>query len=601
MAVSDQELIDIYAEAEARGDTELMTAIQGRLAARERFTPEPWTPNPEYSAGVNPIAGNLEQVLQGATFGMSDEAQALIGAATTAGQADGMGFLDRYRTIRDQMRGEKEQFTDQEGLAAYVPEMIGGAVTGLGGLAKGAGMAGLKGAALVGAAEGGLAGAGYAPGDVLTDPTPTALGATAGAAGGAIVGPGMVAGGRLLKKGGEAIINTTKAKFPNLTGVPERAAQQVAESGGLDDEMARYIIRGGKAVDDPLYPEAAKQGISDGMINAIKEMSPADRQKGAAMLRIIKRGKENANFADRYRPGDIVGDTLIARVEKVTDVNKKARMQLDRFAETRLKDQPVDIAEALQRFATEMDDNLRVRLVQNTKGGYTPNFDDSYLAPKDRGPIREVIKHVTAMLNQGKPTGYEAHRLKRAIDNNIPWDATNKMTADGERLLKGLRHDINEALRDTFDGYREINEVVQETLVALQDFGEVVGRRYDPDMPNAAQYVGQEARKLATNYNSRVPMMNAIEQLENVAKKHGLDTGEDVFRQATLVNRMEELFGPSAKGGFEALTQRGMQRSLERIGGPLHAAHELTEPAVNIARGISDEARFDILQKLLSR
>ncbi|MCP5020005.1 MAG: hypothetical protein GY938_32670 [Ketobacter sp.] len=235
------------------------------------FLPEEWTPNNTPDAGINPIAGNFQALGQGVTFGNADELQAAVGAATTTEDASGKGILDRYRAIRDQIRAERQQFINQEGAIAYAPEVIGGLMTGGSGLARTV-PSGWRGMMATGAVEGGIAGAGFAPGDIIEDPTPTILGTSAGAAAGGVGGLAGYGVGNIAGRMGGMTVEKLKQQFPNTRGVPEQAARQSAEGDGLSDDMARYVINKGKATKDPLYSAAKTQGVSDGTRNAIKEL-----------------------------------------------------------------------------------------------------------------------------------------------------------------------------------------------------------------------------------------------------------------------------------------------------------------------------------------
>jgi len=574
--------------------------------ADNKFVPEPWAVNPD--AGINPATGNIEALLQGATFGLSDEIQAGIAALTTTEGQTGMGMAERYKTARDANRSDISQFREQEGALAYVPEVMGGALTGLSGLAK---AGSLKGAAAIGATEGAIAGAGYTDAEKFASPD-TAIGAGIGAGAGGVLGFGLPLVGRVAKKGVVAVGDKLADRFPNLSGRGAKIAAEEVATGSKPDIAARYTetATGGapKYSRDTLAIRAIDEmEIPENMVNAMKELSPADRQDALKMLDIIEKGKTNSAFADKYRPGDILGETLKENIDHLVDVNAKHRLRLDHYVKTQLKGKPVAVDDALQSFASQLDE-LGVTLNQSKSGKITPDFDGALkLNTNDRKPIREAIRKISRVIESGRPTADVVHDLKRALDNEIPWDAASQMTTEGKGLLKSLRHDLNETLRETFDQYKEINKVLEDTTKTLKDMAKAAGTKYNPESAKAGAYLGQELRKLSTNYNSRIPLTDAIEQVETMARKYGLQSEKSVTRQATAVNMLEDLFGPSASRGFRAEIQKGTRDGIAESAkrGLKGDQSHFVDKAIDVVHGVTSNAseagQFKVLKQLLSR
>ena len=610
MSASREELIKFIKEAEANQDftaagkaldmIEAMDAQQPKVQPTQDYS----KPNPD--AGINPIKGNIEQTLAGATFGFSDELQSLVGAATTAGQTD-MPFTERYKMIRDQMRADRQQFINQEGMAAYVPELIGGAVTGLAGLSK-AGT--LKGAAAIGALEGGIAGAGYADAENFASPE-TAINAGAGAGAGAVTGFALPLVGRYAKKGVAAVGDAISDRLPNITGRTGRIAAEEAVTGVRPDMAARYKPKAPgspKLSRDTLAVKAMDQlEIPEPMVRSMQDLTPADKKAGIKMLNIIKIGKTNSAFADANRPGKILGDTLKENIDFLSSERKKAGIQLKRLIETKLKGQPVSVDDALQGFAQKLDD-LGVTLNTSQTGKITPDFDGALkLNRNDRTPIREAIRKINRVIESGRPTADTVHDLKRALDNEIPWDSASKMTPEGEDLLKSLRGELNEALQETFPGYKEVNGKLSDIIGSMEDISDMVGKKYNPDSPNADEYLGQELRKLVTNYNKRVPMTDAINQVEDVARKYGLQSDSSVRRQASMLKDMEDFFEVMPRGGFDAGIKKGTNAGITEVakrsirgdkGALLDRGLDFLQEATS---NVDSEKQFEILKQLLQR
>lgn len=139
---------------------------------------------PESSYGAN----LTRTVGQGLSFGFGDEIE--------AGLRSGFGMTGDYSDIRDDIRGGIQQFSEDNPKTAFGAELGGGLLTGGLGGAKALGAMGMRNAPKllgmmgVGAAEGGLMGAGQAP-ELSDIPASAGLGAGIGAAGAGILGGGV--------------------------------------------------------------------------------------------------------------------------------------------------------------------------------------------------------------------------------------------------------------------------------------------------------------------------------------------------------------------------------------------------------------------------
>ncbi|MCP5020004.1 MAG: hypothetical protein GY938_32665 [Ketobacter sp.] len=318
------------------------------------------------------------------------------------------------------------------------------------------------------------------------------------------------------------------------------------------------------------------------------------------MLQLIRKAKGNENFP--HRPGDIAGKTLLDKIDFVADINKKSRIQLKKYATTKLAGQPITLDDVFQSFASGLDD-LGVEIIEKKGGKIAVDFSGARLGSKDNKPIKEVVNYMVARMNKGKLDAREAHWLKQKIDNNIPWDATNKMSSQGENLLKSFRRDINEQLRASFDGYKALNEVVGETTDALKEVRKATGIKVDIESPYASAALGQESRKLMTNYKSRSVLESSIDKIEAAASKHGLDTQESVKAQARFVTQLEDLFGESAKGGFRAETRKATRDALRdaATGNRAGTIGRAIDSTLDAATGVSQKAQFEVIEKLLAR
>lgn len=554
---------------------------------------------------VNKIEGTAEAVLSGAAWGFSDEIQALVAALSSIGQipdSDITGetseFMDRYKTVRDEMRSQASQFRDEEKALAYGGEILGGLTTGLPQVLK----RGLLGGAGVGALEGGVAGVGFSDAPLASSETGMSAGIGALAGGtSAVVLPIL---GRIAKEGGGALVENIKSLFPNATGLQKKFIQQLATPEGLDDDMARYMLNGAQRLEvDPLFNPAVKQGFQPGTLLSIKGATATDKGKFLQMVDYVRKGMKNKNFARRHRPGDIAGNTFLERINYVRDVNQKAGKEIGRIAQG-LRNERVNMSAPLQEFAGTLDE-LGIKVTQN-KGKLAVDFADSVLSPGDRGAVKEVVRQVVRVMKKPNQSAFDYHQLKRAIDNNVTWGKSDSLTSDAANLLKGLRTGIDNTLDEAFPDYNKANQVYKETIEAIDAVVSHVGKKVDLDSDNVNKQLGTELRALMGNRKTRANLMDAIDQIETTARNQGGIFDDSIEAQAFFVDDLEDRFGSSAQTSFRAEITKGITDAPRKGGrAAIDALQDLgvsaAEKGLEVAEGVNDEAALNILEQIIKR
>lgn len=453
---------------------------------------------------------------------------------------------------------------------------------------------------------------------------------------------GLRGGQRVARRVGEQAPRAARAAVPAVQetaravqGVVEPATRQAAESvfefqtptkqriaqlleeGATDVETAgfelRKSLRGERiAVKSGVETEAIKQGFDKGVVAALKQASPVDRGKMRQMVDIMEKGKKNAQFALRNRPSDVVGNSLLDRVKVVREVNRASGKEIDKVA-TGLKGKPVDIADAAGTFANRLDE-LGVSLVSDGKGGFKPDFELSQLSPGDRGPIKEVIRQMNIQ-GRGGVDALTAHKMKRIIDNNVTFgkSKSGSISRDAEGVLKEFRTAIDDSLDRTYPDYNEANIVYRDTITALDSLQSAAGKNLDLSGGNADKALGTLMRRLMSNAQSRVNLLDAVDEIESVSKKHGgkfrdvklLEGPEsrqsDLLSQVLFVDELDRQFGAVARTSFQGQIQQGIEqagRATTRAG-----AADLVVSAVGKAaekaRGINEANAFKAIKNLL--
>lgn len=307
----------------------------------------------------------------------------------------------------------------------------------------------------------------------------------------------------------------------------------------------------GAVIKDLVAQEAAKHGFDERVIAAIKSSSPEDK---AAMLKMLNMGDmslKNSTFAARYRPSDVIGDSVMARWNKVYHENRKALAESGRAAREELKGKTIDISDEAGRFIDDLED-MGVGFKQDGSLDFTGSQIEGNPAA---APIRRIYQRIKT-----KDDGYNLHQLKQYIDRQIDWNKSPDRPLDAQAVsvMKQLRGRINDRLRENSESYAKANDVASETFGALKPIADVMGRRFDPEAEGAGALVGQEMRNVLSNYSKRQPLTYAVDNLDAVARKYGAKFNNDPIKQVVFFNELERMFGSFAPRSFRSEVGAGV-------------------------------------------
>jgi len=375
---------------------------------------------------------------------------------------------------------------------------------------------------------------------------------------------------------------------------PRRSTANEAD----DETFAKKLVEGQNRIRrDKEAIETIKQGFDQGVVAAIKGASSTDRAKMRKMLAVRRKGEENKRFAAENRPADIAGETALERVNFVKQVNREAGRELNQVAKS--LDGPVNIQPAVNSFLSDLQ-SIGVQLGDDLK----PRFKGSDIEGLE-GPQRVVNQIVRRMHDTDAPDAFDAHRLKRFIDENVSFGKTSGgLSGRVEGILKNLRRQIDGTLDSQFPRYNEVNQRFSETREALDAFQDAAGTKVDLFGQNADKAVGTVLRRLMSNTQSRANMLDSIRLLNNTSKKFGAEFDDDIVTQMLFADELDSKFGPVARTSFQGQIQQGVQQSIRAATGQesfLNAGLDTLSKSTDRLRGINKENAFNAMDALLSR
>ena len=428
--------------------------------------------------------------------------------------------------------------------------------------------------------------------------------------------PGEVIGSVAAPVAGFTALNTVKGAINSLRGLSnappgagifgnesstKAAVRKAIEENPTDNITAKYIINGaGKVKADPVAREVIKQGFDEGLVAAIKGSKPKDKQAMKNMITIIEKGKGNRLFFEKNRPTDVIGDTVLKRFSSVRDINKTAGKELDGVAKG-LKGQKVDSSRAVGQF---FDDLNEIGIsVTRVGGALRAGFKGSDIEgiPAAENAVKKMLGRLN--FNPERADAFNIHRMKKFIDEQVSFGKIGEgLTGKTERVIKSLRRNLDGSLDDAFPKYNEVNTRFSESRQALDEFQKAAGSNFDPFSANADKFVGNLSRRLLSNVQSRVKLMDSISQLENTSAKFGVKFNDDVFTQAMFADDLERVFGSFAPKSFKGEIEGAIKSAATDVrGGVLETGAKVVGKAAEKARGINEQNAIKSLKQLVGK
>lgn len=362
---------------------------------------------------------------------------------------------------------------------------------------------------------------------------------------------------------------------PKTAQTVEKALATDIKKGGSSSGLAKYNEFGGKLFDDPIAGETIRQGWDEGVVQAVKNVTPETRKSMEAMLKTMERVKGDRSVYTR--PSDVVGTAAQKRIQFIANKVDKAHKELDVIALKNLNGKVMDSMPVEKAFRDALSD---LQIGFKLEGG-KPLFDFKASVIQADGSSQRVIEQLADLLatpsRTGKaPDALRFHMLKRQIDALIEWNKnpTQGITSGGKNALKKVRAAVNDSLREADPNYARVNDIMSRGLKAFDNLDSATASRINVqktlDDPRA---MGQELRKLFSNYQTRVDLDNAIRDLDRavmdlnktgkeVGKYYGKDAdmeryippqgfNDSVHDLAMFANALDEQFGAVARTSLQ--------------------------------------------------
>lgn len=394
-----------------------------------------------------------------------------------------------------------------------------------------------------------------------------------------------------------SVIKTIKEIFPESKQSPlKEEIKRLISEDATDNKTAKFILDGqGKVKADPVARESIKQGFDEGVIAAVKGSTPKDRSIMLRMVEILKKGKANKRFAAENRPTDIVGDSVLARFKSVVSSNREAGKRLEKIAQS-LKGKSVNFDTAVSGFLDDLE-GIGVKVGDDLKPNFSGSDIEGLAAPENI--IKRIVKRMTSGQNID---AHDVHRMKKFIDEQVTFGKTAEgLGGKTEGILKSLRRNLDQALDSKFAKYNEVNTKFADTITALDGFKDAAGAKFNPLSDNADKFVGTLSRRLLSNVQSRVALIDSLNEMQKVAIKYGAKFDDDILTQAMFADELARMFGSAATTSFEGGIEKGVQTAIKGKAGVVDLAGEALTKGAKVLRGVNEVNALKNIEALLRR
>lgn len=385
------------------------------------------------------------------------------------------------------------------------------------------------------------------------------------------------------------------------TGVVISQSDQALENISQPPQGAIEVL---DEVFNPLKPKvktsktaqrALYQKVPENLLTSVREASPATRREMDKMLKIRRAAQTNDDYARKFPVYSVIGDSFMKRFDKVAQEQVKASKEIGE-AVTKFEGKKVDYPEVAENLQKGLDD-LGITLNEKGKLDFSKiNKTSTLREPATMKQLQGVVDDLVNIQDAS-----DLHKLKKDIDKRVSYDTSTlgAKDSDAERLLKQVRADINDVLRQASPDYAKANDVYSKNRTALDNLGAALPKtkKFDFDNPKdlrlARDFYGQQLRKLESNYPNKTFIQESVMEFDDLAKGYGGKFEDDIGSLVTFEAGLTNRFGDLSKNAFQTKVESGTKRALttDPKGWMRGGWDWLTDKS----RNITDEEAFEAL------
>jgi hypothetical protein len=327
-------------------------------------------------------------------------------------------------------------------------------------------------------------------------------------------------------------------------------------------------------VPEPLARRAAKAGADPVVINLVDNASGQTSRKIDQMLNI--QDSIIAGNNTKLRPANVAGRAGLNRVKVLSDIVDIAGEMVGR--EAKKLTGRVDMRPVAQNLLSKLEGN-------GVKLGADGTLDFSgsslVLSPTDQAALQNVYNLIGKRPYMG---ARQAHQYKKAVTKAAKFGTQLEgMDAEVAGIIKGIRHDINEAISVDNPAYKNANKHYADNIELLNTMSKRLGDNVDFYDDQAAKSASILQRRVMSNAVSSGAIDRELTMATDIARRYlggkvegfptkslrfktGLspdDLADDIDALGKLAAYMEKRFGSPAETSMHGILDSSAQRAAD--------------------------------------
>lgn len=408
---------------------------------------------------------------------------------------------------------------------------------------------------------------------------------------GAFIGAGIPLATKLVGMGIRGVGAATRAGIRGATrvggAIAETAEQKIANATRA--RVAEQAGRIGEA-------QSIRSGIDPQVVDFIQTAQGADRSAFKRMYDIAAAKKGDIRI--QTQPKEIVGNTILDRVNYLVGANKKAGEAIGK-AVTNMGSKKVDITnqyvETLKLLKANGVGvkNGKVYAVGRVADGDLPQYQKmlDYIMPDKDGKVLRTPQYIH------ERRGLIFDELNLAKQRQQPYTDTVTKVAEKYRTI------LMQPLEAINPEYKAQSIAFANTRKPIADFAKIIGYKGRlEDISGKTLRTAEVAQRVLGNAADRP--MTVLTDLENAAINYGYKPKTSVFDQILFSDLLENYFGTTQTRSLRGqISRAGVDTATEMVGATADAARGnifgLINKAIRFTTGHSDEQQLKALGQLL--
>ncbi|MGH1470171.1 MAG: hypothetical protein ACRBCS_03200 [Cellvibrionaceae bacterium] len=428
-------------------------------------------------------------------------------------------------------------------------------------------------------------------------------GGAIGGAEGAIpaLGEGASAGEAVKRGAVGAILNVAANEAPRFLKRKENAATAMKQDikAGPNKDLVRYDVDAAdNIVKNKKVASAASEGWDEGFLDVAKRAQKGTKEQMKKMLRKHLGGMNDQKYGLREPRTNVIGDSLKKRLDDVVEIRKAAGAKFEALEES-LKSKPVDPT----AYADDFLNDLRKLDIEISPDVKQIKFQNSMLEGDKFKDLQTAINGTINRMRATKtPNAYDAHRLKRYLDQQINFDRPPEgLSGQIEVTLRKLRANINKTVAEASPEYKAVNKQYSDAKRSIKQINKTFGTKIDIDDPRSVRQFGITSRRIASNAVGGSHMMNAIDDLESTAMKYGKAYDDSIDDLVLLEEAMKKRFGSQQTASFQGDIAKNTDRLAQSLSqSKTKNALDFMSKASQKVSGKTDKTAIKSLEDLLA-